>query len=136
MNSHVSRGCVIEGEVVDSVLSPGVHVCAGARVKDSILMSNTSVGANATLDRTITDKNCVIDRECRIGIGTETANVEQPSLLCTGITVIGKNALLPPGVTIGRNVLVYSDVGPADIPGACVESGATVYQIPGRDHAR
>ena len=36
-NSMIQNGCVIEGEVRNSILFPGVHVEEGAVVKDSIL---------------------------------------------------------------------------------------------------
>ncbi|HBQ64498.1 MAG TPA: glucose-1-phosphate adenylyltransferase subunit GlgD [Clostridiales bacterium] len=59
-NSLIADGCVIEGEVEDSVLFRGVHVGKGARVKKSILMQDTRIGENACLTYTILDKDVVI----------------------------------------------------------------------------
>ncbi len=56
-NSLVSDGCIIEGEVYNSIIFRGVKVGRGAVVRDSILMNNTTVGDNATLNAVITDKN-------------------------------------------------------------------------------
>ena len=39
--SLISHGCVINGMVVNSVLSPGVRVDVGAVVRDSIIMFDT-----------------------------------------------------------------------------------------------
>lgn len=55
-NSLVADGCVIEGEVEDSILFRGVHVEKGARVKNCILMQGTVVGRSAETAYIIADK--------------------------------------------------------------------------------
>ena len=42
----LSNGCIIEGVVERSVLSPGVRVAAGAAVRDSVIMNDTVIEAN------------------------------------------------------------------------------------------
>ncbi|WP_418590159.1 glucose-1-phosphate adenylyltransferase subunit GlgD [Ruminococcus sp.] len=59
-NSIVADGCIIEGEVENSVLFRGVKVGKGAKVKNCILMQGTVVGDNAELNYLITDKNVSI----------------------------------------------------------------------------
>ena len=59
-NVMVADGCVIEGKVENSILFRGVKVKKGAVVKNCILMQDTVVGAGATLEYTITDKNVVV----------------------------------------------------------------------------
>ena len=56
-NSLISDGCVIEGTVVNSILSRGVHVAKGAKVENCILLQRTEVQEGAVLRCTITDKN-------------------------------------------------------------------------------
>ena len=53
-------GCVIEGEVENSILFRGVKVEKGAVVKNSIIMQDNIIGANTSLNCVITDKNVVI----------------------------------------------------------------------------
>ena len=55
-NSLIADGCIIEGEVINSILFRGVHVAKGAVVKDSILMQNTEVGEGTQLNCVIADK--------------------------------------------------------------------------------
>lgn len=57
MDSLVSDGCVIEGTVEHSVISRGVKIGKGAVVRNAILMQNTVVGDNASLNCTVTDKS-------------------------------------------------------------------------------
>ncbi len=59
-NSLIADGCIIEGEVENSVLFRGVKVGKGAKVKNCILMQGTVVGDNAELNYLITDKNVSI----------------------------------------------------------------------------
>ena len=59
-NSLIADGCIIEGEVENSVLFRGVKVGKGAKVKNCILMQGTVVGDNAELRYLITDKNVSI----------------------------------------------------------------------------
>lgn len=60
-NSLVANGCIIEGEVVNSILFRGVVVGKGTLVKNSILMQKTTVGEDAAIINSITDKYVVID---------------------------------------------------------------------------
>lgn len=59
-NSLIADGCIIEGEVENSVLFRGVKVGKGAKFKNCILMQGTVVGDNAELNYLITDKNVSI----------------------------------------------------------------------------
>lgn len=125
-NSYVARGCVVEGRVEHSVLFPGVRVGKGALVRDSILMNNATVGSDAYVERVIADKNTTIDRNCMVGSGENVPNHEFPNLLDSGITVLGKSALLAPGMQIGKNVLVYPGATPRDFQGSIVADGSVV----------
>ncbi len=59
-NSLIADGCVINGTVKNSIIFRGVTVEKGAVVENSILMQETSVGADAQLNKVIADKNAVI----------------------------------------------------------------------------
>jgi glucose-1-phosphate adenylyltransferase len=102
--SMISHGCVIDGTVEHSVLSPGVRVAAGAVVRDSIVMFDAVIEADAVLDRAILDKECRIGAGARVGFGDDLRpNRDEPERLYAGITIIGKKARVPRGVEIGRN---------------------------------
>ncbi len=127
--SLISHGCQVWGTVERSVLSPGVRVDPGAVVRDSIVMFDTVIRAGAVLDRAIIDKEVSIGPNAVVGMGTDydMANRQEPGRLNTGITVIGKRAVIPAGVRLGRNVKVNEDVRPADFGGKrVIASGGTV----------
>ena len=59
-NVLVADGCVIEGEVENSVLFRGVKIGKGAKVKNCVLMQDTVIEDNASVEYVITDKNVTI----------------------------------------------------------------------------
>lgn len=59
-NSMIADGCIIEGEVENSIIFRNVKVARGCKVKNSIVMQNTVLGENCTLNCIITDKNVTI----------------------------------------------------------------------------
>lgn len=70
-NIMAADGCVIEGEVENSVLFRGVKIAKGAKVKNCVLMQDTVVEAGAQMDYVITDKQVVIS-EGKEMKGTDT----------------------------------------------------------------
>ena len=70
-NSLIADGCIIEGKVENSIIFRGVHIARGATVKNSILMQDTIVSKDVSLNCVITDKNAVI-RDGRTLSGHET----------------------------------------------------------------
>ena len=126
--SMISHGCVIYGTVEHSVLSPGVRVDVGAVVRDSIVMFDSVICAGAIVDRAILDKQVSVGSNAVIGEGSDltVANRQEPTRLNTGITVVGKRAVIPRGVRIGRNVKIAEGVRASDYRGHVVRSGNTV----------
>lgn len=59
-NSLIANGCIIDGEVENSILFRGVRVEKGAVVRNSILMQGSFVASGASLNYTITDKSVAI----------------------------------------------------------------------------
>ena len=70
-NIMAADGCVIEGEVENSILFRGVKIEKGAKVKNCILMQDTVVKAGADIEYIITDKNAVVS-ELKTMRGTDT----------------------------------------------------------------
>lgn len=69
-NSMIADGCIIEGQVENSIIFRNVKVARGTVVKNSIVMQNTVLGENCSLNCIITDKDVVI-RDRRVLSGSE-----------------------------------------------------------------
>lgn len=124
-NSLISNGAIIEGKVINSVISPGVLISKNAVVKDSIIFNNCIISENVELNRVILDKNVIIGKNTKIGVNSENINnKEYPDLLYTGITVAEKGAVIPSNLEIGTNCRIHKDaVYTSD---KTIKSGTTV----------
>ena len=71
VNSLIADGCIIDGQVENSLLFRGVKVAKGAVVKNSIVMQGSEIGVDSSLNYVITDKDVTI-RDSRTLTGFET----------------------------------------------------------------
>ncbi len=123
----LSNGAIVAGSVERSVLSPGVVVHPLARVTNSVLLNYVEVRPGAIVDNCIIDKKTVIGDNAMVGFGTDlTPNRENPSLLASGITVIGKHVKVPKNMVIGRNCRIFATADLTAQPDKIVASGTTL----------
>ena len=73
-NCIVADGCMLEGEVEDSVLFRQVTVCQDAEVENSIIMNDAVIGEGAELKYVILDKDVVIRPGAKL-IGSPNAPI-------------------------------------------------------------
>lgn len=73
-NCIVADGCMLDGQVRNSVLFRQVTVCPGAVVQDSVIMNNTVVGENCELKCVILDKDVTVRPGSKL-IGTPSAPI-------------------------------------------------------------
>lgn len=122
-DSLITDGSVIaEGALVErSVLSPGVYVGPNAVVRESIILTDTYIEAGAVVERCIVDKIAVIGHNAHVGSIQDVGDL--------GITCVGKNTHVPAGYTVGRSVILGTDLRLedfADFPDRSVPHGAKV----------
>ena len=97
INSRITEGCEIEGQVINCVLGTGVKVERGALVKDSVLMDNVTVGAGAEITYSILAPEVTVGGGARLGAPREIA---------AGVTVIGEGVTVPAGRVIRDNEMI------------------------------
>jgi len=120
-------GCRVDGTVLRSVISPGAYVAPGAMVCDAIIMTDTVIEAGAQVDRAIVDKQVRVEEGARLGWGDDnTPNQRWPERLNTGLTIVGKGAIVPKGMTVGRNAVIFPGVTAKAYRGTVVASGETI----------
>ena len=126
-NSFISQGCVIEGEVSNCILSPGVKVLRGAKVSDSVIMHDSVVEAGAVVDHVIADKLTRFGSACQVGRGDAAQfNKRFPDHLKEGLTVVGKEAHIPSKIKVGTNCIVYPKVDASAFPADEISDGGTI----------
>jgi len=63
----------------------------------------------------------------RVGYGDDwTPNRSCPEHLSSGITIVGKEARIPEGTTIGRNCRISANLIEEDFPGDSIPSGGVL----------
>jgi len=120
-------GCRVEGTVIRSIVSPGAYIAEGAVVRDAIVMTDAVIKPGAEVERAILDKRVRVGEAAKLGWGDDnTPNRRWPERLNTGLTLVGKSAVVPAGMTVGRNVVVFPKTTEKDYAAADVPSGETV----------
>ncbi len=120
VNSLISPGCVIEGYVENSILSPGVKIGERAKVINSIVMNNTRIDYHSVVDRCILDEGVEIGKFCYVGFGTAPL----PSVC--DITLVGKDVNVAPQTAIGRKSKILPGLRLADLGSRFVAPGTVV----------
>ena len=101
INSIVMSGSEIWGEVDNSVLSSGVIVKKGAKVKDSIIMANTVIEEGAIVNYSIIDENT--ERGPKAKIGEKKSDSVK-------IALLGRNIKVEAGAVVPQGAIVDKDV--------------------------
>ncbi|HET6877507.1 MAG TPA: glucose-1-phosphate adenylyltransferase family protein [Jatrophihabitans sp.] len=94
--SLVCSAASVAGEVVESVLAPGVVVEEGARVEASVLLPGVVVRRGATVRRAVVDDSVEIGANAQVGGAGD-------------ITVLGGQAKVPDGARIGAGARFPDD---------------------------
>ncbi len=96
VNSLIGHGCVIDGYVENSILSPGVKVEEKAEVVNSIIMDHSHIKYHSIVDRCILDEDVTIEKFCYLGFGSASMH------RVNDIILVGKGVYLGPETAIGR----------------------------------
>ncbi|NLE45946.1 MAG: glucose-1-phosphate adenylyltransferase [Chloroflexi bacterium] len=123
--SLITDGCIVEGRVSQSILSPGVVVKPGATVSRSIILTDAVVEQGAVIDHAVIDKRVLIGADTHIG-ADDVESCRTLAGLANGLTVIGKNTIIPPGVRVGRECAIAADLGPDAFSGEPVPAGTSL----------
>lgn len=126
--SVIAEGCMIFGQVRNSVLFPGVVVKEGTLVENSIVMSNTYINEGCRIDQCIIGENTHVGKGVVIGKGENVPNEHKPGVYYSGITVVGEGADIPDGTHIGKNVMIDMNAQQDDFCCLNVPSGASVFK--------
>jgi len=79
-NSFVANGCLVEGEVKNSILARKVHIEKGAKVVNSIILYGVNVKKGAVIENALVDKNSTITDKV-IGDEKEPKYVKQGDII-------------------------------------------------------
>lgn len=116
-NSCVTEGCYIYGDVDHSVISDGVIVEKGARIKDSVIFPNARICEDAVLEKAIVGEGAVIGKGVQIGLESSEDNPYSSHLCTNEIVLINNNIKIEDGAKIYKNSMVrnYNTTGGVEV---------------------
>lgn len=126
--SIIGEGCEICGKVYNSVIGCGVTIGAGTVVKDSIIMNQTQIGENCELYKAIVAENTVIENDVKLGVGEAVPNETDPHIYDHDIVTVGEKSVVPKGITIGKNSVVFGVTTAEDYENGNLPSGKTLIK--------
>ena len=97
-DSLVSPGCRVSGAVRRSVLGPGVVVEPGAVVQDSVVFADTVVRSGAVVSWSIVDSGCTVEADARVGDPDARGTEDSDQVTLVGRdSVVGRGHVVPGG---------------------------------------
>ncbi len=93
--SLINEGCVIYGEVENSILFHGVYVGPGSVVKDSVILANAKIGEGVQVEKAIIGEETVVGDNCRIGFDNGGSGGKPAD-----ITLVEEHSLIPGNMII------------------------------------
>lgn len=126
--SIIGEGTDIYGEVYNSVIGCGVTIGKGTVIRDSIIMNHAQIGDNCELNKAIIAEDAVIGNYVKMGIGEEAENETAPHIYNHGLVTIGEKSVIPDGITIGKNSVVFGETVVADYVNSNLASGKTLIK--------
>ena len=76
-NSLITEGCVIKGEVENSVLFSGVYIEEGAKVTNSVIMCDTRICKNSKVDKAIFGRKVLVKENLEVAGKSEILLIEE-----------------------------------------------------------
>ncbi len=80
-NCIISEGCIILGEVINSIIFPGVHIAENTRIVNSIVMEDCIIEENVIVNKSILLENVRVKQNNVIGNGKTIAVLESGQVL-------------------------------------------------------
>lgn len=126
--SIIGEGSDVYGEVYNSVIGRGVVIGKGSVVRDSIIMNQTVIGENCELNKAIVAEEAVIGNNVHLGVGEEAENDTAPHIYNHGLVTVGEKSVVPDGVSVGKNAVVFGATTAQDYPEGLLASGKTLIK--------
>ena len=127
----IGEGAEIYGEVHNSVIGADVRIEKGVVVRDSIIMRHSTIGEGTQVNKAIIAENVHVGRHVVMGVGEEAPNVLKPNIYGFGLVTVGEKAVIPDGVTIGKNVCISGETSLEDYPDGTLPSGGAIVEKDG-----
>ncbi len=126
--SIIGEGSNIYGQVYSSVIGCGVTIGKGTVVRDSIIMNQTRIGDGCQINKAIVAEEVRIGNNVKLGVGDEAENDTAPHIYNSGLVTVGERSVIPDGIAVGKNSVVYGVTTTTDYENYYMASGKTLIK--------
>ena len=126
--SIIGEGTDVYGKVYNSVIGCGVTIGKNTVIRDSIIMNETNIGKGCELYKAIIAENVVVNDNVKLGMGEEAPNETDPHIYNSGMVTIGEKSVIPKGIQVGKNSVIFGVTKPEDYDNGYLASGKTLIK--------
>ena len=106
VNSTVTEGCSIYGEVEHSVIFGAVDIGEDSLVRDSVVMPGAKIGKNVVIEKAVIGADAVIHDGARVGITEREDNPYKSAMCSEGLVLIEGGAVVEADCEIPKGSMV------------------------------
>ena len=111
INSMVTEGCEINGDVKHSIIFHNVKIGKNSKVTDSIIMNNVVIGDNVIINNAVVGDDAIIENNVRINSkGVDTPEYVNTKICSNGLSLIGTGVKVGKGVKIGKHSMITKNI--------------------------
>jgi len=105
-NSLICNGCIVHGNIINSILAPGVYVGEGVEIKDSIVLPYVKVHKGSKIYRTIIGENAEIMCNCIIGAEGNISPAQEGIVVIEDYHQVSEGTVIDAGMNVYRSRLI------------------------------
>ena len=110
------------------MIGAGVVIGKGTVVRDSIIMKDTKIGDNCTIDKAIIAEDCEIGNDIQMGIGESAVSKLHSEIYAFDLVTVGENSHIPSNVKIGKNTAICGKTDKEDYPDGMLAGGEYIIK--------
>jgi len=103
-----------------------VRIGKGTVIRDSIIMNESVIGENCEINKGIIAERVTVGGGVVMGIGDEVPNDTAPQIYTDGLVTVGEKSIIPSGVSIGKNSVIYGETTADDYHEHHLPSGSSL----------
>jgi glucose-1-phosphate adenylyltransferase len=126
--SIIGEGTDVYGKVYNSVIGRGITIGKNTVVRDSIIMNQTQIGENCEIYKAIIAEEVTIGNGVKLGVGEEVPNETAPHIYNHGLVTIGEKSVIPAGVSVGKNTVIFGETTADDYQDSRLADGKSLIK--------
>jgi glucose-1-phosphate adenylyltransferase len=91
-------------------------------------MNQTQIGENCEINKAIIAEEVMIGDGVKLGVGEEVPNETAPHIYNHGLVTIGEKSVIPAGVSVGKNTVIFGETMKDDYQDSRLADGKSLIK--------